>query len=149
MIQFKDIRMFVYFVLFSYIFYLTTPFYQTEMSPEIAPMYIEFNNLVRQNCREDQYFHPQFKIMFKALEGDIIGMCMTYPNSFVIHLDTKFWKESDQDDRRQLLYHELLHCNMSLDHVEDKHNIMYYAFNKLSKDEILKQTLKHIKSKCN
>jgi hypothetical protein len=61
----------------------------------------------------------------EQLPGDpgetTVGICYKYPDQLpriVIASDT--WEKSDDADREALLFHELGHCLLGRDHVEDK-----------------------------
>lgn len=49
--------------------------------------------------------------------GETVGECTLYSNGAkVIQIDSGYWVSASQEQRKQLVYHELGHCAMGLGH---------------------------------
>ena len=57
-------------------------------------------------------------IFFEELEGDTVGLCTISSLKREIRVDPTFWAEIEDHVKEELLYHELGHCAMYLDHDE-------------------------------
>lgn len=49
-------------------------------------------------------------------EKDVIGLCIFKPLGFDVFILRKFWDKSSSVERRELVYHELLHCYLNVRH---------------------------------
>lgn len=87
----------------------------------------------------------KMSIVLKDLDSDYIGYCTYYlTGRRTITIDKTFWEQSNMVDRDLLLFHELGHCDLNLDHSEPKsimeeHHIGAYRF--LSNPEYYMQEL--------
>lgn len=57
-------------------------------------------------------------VSFKALAAPFIGECEVFGPNLSVHVDPDFWGRATEDEREELIYHELAHCAMDLDHDE-------------------------------
>jgi hypothetical protein len=62
--------------------------------------------------------------------GREIGHCIVTRRrggslTFQVRVYAKFWFAASYPQREQLIMHELGHCDLGLDHSDDKHDIMY------------------------
>lgn len=55
-------------------------------------------------------------IVFDNLDDDTVGLCIIRPGGNKIIIDLKFWQKSKAHIREEVMYHELGHCAMGLDH---------------------------------
>lgn len=59
-------------------------------------------------------------IYFKTLPGSFIGMCyIKSSGERVIEIDPDFWFSNTDIDREILILHEMGHCDLNRDHVEN------------------------------
>lgn len=78
-----------------------------------------------------------------------IGICMLRLNGFRVKIDKKWWDEQWYDeDRRQVVYHELTHCFLYKDHVDDPGNYMYPSMAHLSYNVYLPQVKADLQEFC-
>ncbi len=59
--------------------------------------------------------------MPKQEEGTVIGYCIPYKR---MAISEAFWKRATPAEKLTLIYHELGHCALGLDHYDDTHDIM-------------------------
>lgn len=142
------VRLCIYAMILGSLLYIIRPYSKSEIESAVKPHYIEFMSLVTQYCKEDQYFHPHFKIQFRHLPNSIIGLCSIYPRSFIVYFDKKFWDDNEDLARFQLVAHELSHCILGLEHVKDPYNYMAPSFINISKKELYNQIKEVLKRKC-
>jgi hypothetical protein len=43
----------------------------------------------------------------------------------LIKIDSRFWRNSSEDERYEVVFHEMYHCLFLKDHVNDPKNYMY------------------------
>lgn len=66
---------------------------------------VDFNSL--------EYVHMDFD----DLSGNTVGLCASMPYRQIIKIDRKWWEaHPSHAERRSLIYHELGHCVLFLDH---------------------------------
>ena len=54
---------------------------------------------------------------FADLDEDKAGICTTYPSGHKeVEIDQKYWQEISYNQRFNLIFHELGHCVLNLDH---------------------------------
>jgi hypothetical protein len=64
--------------------------------------------------------------------NDVVGVSFGKNNDDVveIYIDNSFWEATNQSSRKKLIYHELGHDILNLDHSEDPKNFMFPNINK-------------------
>lgn len=148
----KHNRFMIYAFIFGFVFAVIAPFKQTYVGKDFQPYYNEFMEIVKEYCSEDQYFHPNFKIEFHRLPGKEIGSCLTRPDRFIIYIDLDYWNtpvSNSEEKRYSLMFHELSHCILDLDHSDDPENYMYYSdYHIGSKEEVNEQLKVYLKEVC-
>ena len=56
-------------------------------------------------------------MQFGYLDDDLAGLCRSWSNGDrEITIEPEYWKELNYIEREELMYHELGHCAMNLDH---------------------------------
>lgn len=55
---------------------------------------------------------------FGVLEGNTVGLCSIGPSGRKITIDSEYWSLISESQKEELMYHELGHCAMELDHDE-------------------------------
>lgn len=131
----------------SYLSYMFVPIHT--VNPDLKPYVDEVVTITRMACKDNQYNHPQHSfVLFKKQRGQVIGICKSTPLNFTVEIDPKYWNRSSGDDKWQLMYHELAHCLLEKEHVNDQHNYMYPSVVKLTKDEVVHQYIQDLKEHC-
>lgn len=99
-------------VIFSLSFYNK----RTYVEPEFKPFVEEFEK--KCNCK------IEMEIIFDNLDGfseETAGVCnFFYGPSKVILIQRKYWKYYTEENKRQLIFHELGHCELGKQHNERK-----------------------------
>lgn len=57
-------------------------------------------------------------MVFEELSDGAVGLCTVSASGRKISIDPNFWRSIDEDVREELMYHELGHCAMDLEHDE-------------------------------
>lgn len=73
--------------------------------------------------QEIGYSTENITMIFTNLDMPTIGRCtVEVSENNLVEIDKNFWAMSDFDEREQLMYHELGHCAMYLEHDDRKIN---------------------------
>lgn len=110
--------------------------------------YQEFMDLAKQECNK---ISPpsQFSITFSLLSGDNVGECTTYLVRRKIEIDKNYWNNSSIETKRQLMFHELTHCVLDMDHVNSESNYMNPYLVELPAEELYRQVKQNMATYCN
>lgn len=58
-------------------------------------------------------------VVFGALDGDVVGVCYAWTDGKrKIVIDKEYWDLEREEQKEELIFHELGHCAMGLDHDE-------------------------------
>lgn len=118
---------------------------------QLQPYYNTYMGLVSLYCPKiKDTLKPQISIYFNYHNDDNwVGICYLYKNKFVVQIDHKYWVNTTEDDRKEIMYHELSHCVLDLDHSPDPKNYMYAYDSHLTITDTINQVISDIKGKCN
>lgn len=116
----------------------------------LKEVYEEVMVTVNKYCTPDQYFKPKKRsLQMSDLPGSIVGQCMTDRETYwQISLDKYFWDSHNEDDKFDVMAHEMMHCMFFKDHVDNKNNYMYYMLVKLTKQQVIEQLTVDLKKEC-
>lgn len=135
------------YVLLCLCIYLFTPI--NYCSEELKPYRNELMSIVNEHCTIKQYNNPIHKyIYFKKLPGEEIGLCGVKRGGWKISIDPDFWRTANEDQKFELLAHELSHCILLKDHVDNQGNYMYYRLDPIPKEIVKQQFIENLRSKC-
>ena len=119
------------------------------VSAPLRPYHLEILKLTRGYCSSDQFFNPsQQLIYFNRLKGQEIGVCIVRAHSFTVQIDPIYWLTSDENAKWELMYHELAHCFLLKNHVDNPENYLYPYAVGLNKEEVTKQFIEDLKEHC-
>lgn len=120
------------------------------INKELLPYHNRFMRLTNMVCKPKQYFYPErIDIEFKKLRSPTIGYCAYNSVEFNIYIDREYWKQASEDTKEVLIFHEMTHCVLQLNHVKNKNNYMYESVNtNISKEVVEIQTLINIAKIC-
>ncbi len=135
-------------VLLSIIVYICfIPF--THTNEILTPYTNKVLEIVNTYCNKNQYNSTLHKyIYFAKLIDDEVGECSYGYRSFIIKIDRKFWFRSNEDERNEVIFHEMYHCLFKKDHVDNPNNYMYYRMTSLKKEVIVQQFTEDVKRIC-
>lgn len=114
---------------------------------EIAPYYNEFMEIVESECPNLQLPNQLF-VLFDELNDDEIGSCTVYLHKKKILIDKNFWSISEARVRKQLVFHELTHCVLKLNHVDVENNYMYPYIETVPGDQLIEQVRLNVRIAC-
>lgn len=60
----------------------------------------------------------EISMVFGKLRGNTVGVCLVRPSGKKITIDFGYWSMISDSQKEELMYHELGHCAMDLDHDE-------------------------------
>ncbi len=128
-----------------YIYFI--PF--THTNEVLKPYTNHVMTIVNQYCKKDQYNNPLHDyIYFSKLKDDEVGQCGMGYNKFIIKIDSKFWRTANEDEKTEVIFHEMYHCLFYKDHVDNPLNYMYYRMTDLKKEVIIQQFTDDVKRIC-
>ena len=139
-------------ILITFVSY-SAEFHLALVDKELKPYVLEYHALLTKYCPNHKYRTTPFysvELTDKFPEGfqDKIGLCSPRINGYEILVKTEYFKKLNDNDRRQLLYHELSHCLIMKQHDPDTGNYMYKALYSIPKATYIKQVIKDIKDFC-
>ena len=92
---------------------------------DLQPYFDSYMSAVTTICKENQYYQPRrIIIKFDKLTRPTIGRCSSGLMDYTIQGDREYWKSANEEDRAELMFHELAHCVIDQDHSEDMLNYM-------------------------
>lgn len=129
---------------------LTKEFTTTQfIEPELKPYVIDFIGHVSKKCKDEQIFYPKrFKITFNEFKDDTVGVCKIWFYKFEIEIEKSWWDRNDEDQRISLIYHELSHCVLDLQHSDDPKDYMYHSTSKTTRQQVLNQLKSYLEGVC-
>jgi len=61
----------------------------------------------------------EIRIQFEELDDETVGLCAIYSDGYrEIEIDREYWDDAEESVRDELIFHELGHCILDLDHDE-------------------------------
>lgn len=109
----------------------------------------EILDIVKQYCKPNQYFNPHRQLIyFETLKDDAVGVCMMNNFSYIIKIDPKNWAISNEDERFEIITHEMAHCLLKKQHVDNSKNYMYYSIAQLNKEIVKEQFITDLEAYC-
>jgi hypothetical protein len=113
----------------------------TSVAPELADYNNTYQQMLKNYCKDTQYFNPlQKDINFGDIEDRvIIAKCGRSLIGFRVVVDRKHWERAEPNERFSTMMHELSHCYLGVDHSPDPGNFMYAYENYLPIDVVLIQ----------
>lgn len=110
---------------------------------------VEVLKIIQDHCYPSQYYNPRKQfVYFKHLTDGVVGQCALNPWYYKIEIDPTYWKHMSEDERFQVMAHEMTHCLLLLDHVDNRYNYMYYMMVDLPKKTVIDQLLVNLKYRC-
>lgn len=130
---------------------MIAPIYKVD--PVIEPYVEEFKSIGQSVCNKVDYFTPpktiiQFKKSLLTEKENIIGVCYRSNISYKIEYDEDYFYGLSPTSKKALVFHELTHCMLLIDHSEDRHNYMYENLVELDEKTLYNQLKDNFKKRC-
>src|ERR1035437_6156964 len=126
--------------------------YRRYEDPQLTKYVDDYYNLVAKNCNTNNYnTGSMITVEFAKFPKDstIMGVCHRFINGYKIQINRAYWdNELIADEKLQLLFHELAHCVIYKEHVEDKSNYMNAEFYYIQYEKFIKQVTADIRFQC-
>lgn len=109
------------------------------VNPSLIPYTNETQNIIETYCTGKIYKYVSSVIDFNNLEDDEIGVCNFGKNVYTIEIDKRFWGVATENEKFQLVTHEMTHCLLHVLHLDKKDNYMYPIFTDIPKEKVISQ----------
>lgn len=121
------------------------------VDPILEPYVFDYYQLFKEQCPvKFKETTSSYTIDFIPDNKTYVGVCMLRLHGFRLHVNREWWdNEASLLDKRQLIYHELSHCVLDKDHVNDIHNYMYPIIYPVPYDVYVSQVKSDMKAFCN
>lgn len=117
--------------------------------PVLQPYVDDYLSLVKQSCKVNQLNLPHSRLIrFLEPGRDRAAECGFNSRYWFINVSPSYWNRIGEEDRAQLMYHELSHCILRMDHSPDPENYMYYKTTPVTKIMAQLQVLQDAKDIC-
>ena len=132
--------------------YLYIPNKKEVIDYRVAKEYQLVDNFIKDACKNnDWYFQPRSILVY--LDDGIAkkgydGLCYRLPFEFIIKINKGFWLRSTEEERIQLMAHELSHCRLRINHSNDDSNYMYITNYSVPFSKFIPQLFDNIYSTC-
>lgn len=110
--------------------------------------YKKFVSIVKKECPSLE-LPNQLIIETGNLSDDNIGVCVTFSFRKHITIDKFYWLTSNEQSKKQLMYHELTHCVLGLHHIESELNYMNPYIIEISEEALEEQLKQNTRGICN
>lgn len=125
--------------------FLHIPVSLANIDLELSPFYYDFLKLIPKSCK----FEGLQDIKFSILKKTVLGECTQYLSHSKIEINSVYWEVLTDSQKKQLMYHELSHCILDINHSLDKNNYMTSeGFPKLSDTDLENQVIANIIEYC-
>lgn len=120
------------------------------VDPILEPYVFDYYEIFKERCpNKAKEAGNMYSIQFVDKNDDWIGVCMFRFNGYKIYINKNWWDNTAiEQDRRQLMYHELAHCVIDKMHVNDPNNYMYPSIQPLYYEDYIKQVESDIDAYC-
>ena len=119
-----------------------------DIDPEVKPLYKQYIHLAPKSCRDKLLDYNKITVKFDTLGASFIGICKEHFRERIIVLDRGFWLGVNDENRQQLFFHEMSHCFLGKDHVDDIDNYMFPVHFPVPHGKFLSQVKADIKEFC-
>lgn len=134
---------------FLHLFVLHPTFHDTKIDPDLLPYVDQYKQLLTDHCPSRSFKKHHDIILVDRKPADTwIGICRYFVTWTEIHIDRVFWYGADEEEREQLIFHEMSHCFLNKEHVSDHTNYMYDTLVPLKRNQYTPQVIRDIKEYC-
>lgn len=154
--KFKVYIAFALYITLGWLIFSTFIEPKEKIDPELRHFYDEFNKLVKDNCNKRGIISNPSRIKIEFIDyinerkdsNVVIGQCQLGLFKYRVIIHRKWYASSTLLERYNLLYHELSHCILKLQHIDDYNNFMYPEMVILPYDKLKQQVVNEIKAIC-
>jgi hypothetical protein len=141
------LKLFRYVLCVFAIFYLFGPI--SFDNKTLEPYKIEIMDIIKKHCNNDEYYNPLKQFLYFQRQGnEVIGQCNLNNFYYSITIDPDYWKHFTEDEKFQLVAHEVFHCALGFLHVDNPNNFMYYRMVDLNRSTVISQMESYLKFRC-
>lgn len=119
---------------------------------ELLPYTESYWGLIKEHCKNGKYNNTDryvIEIVDNMDNETWIGVCSVMINGFHIQLKKDWWDAATEEQKLELMYHEMAHCLIDREHINDVTHYMNPYFNTLPKQTYTNQAIEDIKNHCN
>lgn len=95
--------------------------YNFEVDNSLLPYY---NMFMDDAVKREIKILPNVVIKFEKLKWPRIGQCNWYAETPIVSIDPDYWNKTSECRKKLIMYHELGHCMLFLDH-DDNYSTIY------------------------
>lgn len=120
------------------------------LDPALEPYVQDYLNIVHTYCEDEQLYLPlKTSVKFvEKLDGEAVARCGRGLVFWDIQVLRSDWTSSSERERREIMYHELTHCILEKDHVDNPRNYMYYYISSATSEETVEQIKEDAWTRC-
>lgn len=112
----------------------------------------QYLTIVNKQCSDDELNLPR-KIIIEFVpkfDDEMVAYCRRTAGLFEIRVSKKYWDSPENigEHRRVTIFHELSHCILEKEHVDNLNNYMYYSVIDISQPVLDNQVYEDARKKC-
>lgn len=123
----------------------------TSVDSKLSPYYERAMGIIESNCKPGEYNRPRqisVRIANDLHQEESIGQCLNLSLKYIIEVKNSYWEYATEDQRYSLIFHEVAHCALDVDHNADPTHYMYYMENHLDYETVLGQFTNDVLVSC-
>lgn len=129
-------------------------FHAKVVDKELQPYTATYFDLLKQECPNYNINKHQLFVIELVKGEDLeeerwIGVCSKLLAGFHIRIKQEWWLGANENERLQLMFHEMAHCLIDREHDPSVRHYMYAYFGELPRETYFKQARKDIQDYCN
>lgn len=119
------------------------------VDPILEPYTFDYYKLVEDRCPQKyRYLTDMYTIQFIDKSDDFIGVCLWRYHGYKIQINKDWWDGAAEFEKRQLMYHELAHCVINRQHVDNPGHYMNPYTMPIPYNVYIKQVIEDINNYC-
>ena len=87
---------------------------------QLWPFFEKFEVAAKQRGRNINLAKQQIKATIEVIPAPNVGLCNRAADNRIIIIDQQFWASRSELSRELIVFHELGHCSLQLEHRENK-----------------------------
>lgn len=141
------LRILILFLILSTFTYI---FPVRKIDSRLSPYYQEFVQLSLDNCKISSKLNfPNFLYAgIKSLDYPMAGVCNRSLITWFIFIDKDFFNKYTEIQKKTMIFHELTHCILKLNHIDNPNHYMYPIIVDITEEELKNQVIENINTVC-